>query len=725
MSFLNAILLGGLAAAAIPLVIHLLNRRRFRVVRWGATAFLEDILRTNRRRLRLEEILLLLLRMAIPALLALGMARPVLTGWSHLARHAPGSYVILLDNSLSMQAGDAARSAFDRAREEAGRILDGLPRGSDAAVVGLAGPLAAPAEPSVDRGALRRSLEGERAGYGAADPAAGLRAAAALFASAARQADRELIVLSDFQRASWGEGEAGERARAAARLAALPLRPRVVLFPVDAGARDNVSVVSVDVSRQLLGVGQPVLARVNLRNHGAAAVRDLRVRFRVDGAEREASQVSLAPGETGQLLFTHRFDRPGSHWMEARAEADRLEGDNAARVAVLVLDRLPVAILSGDVSADPLRSETAYLELALQPFPDGRPGVANLIRARTVDAEQARPDVFADARVAILANVPRLDDRVADALAAFARDGGGVLVLPGDRARADWYNARLHAGGAGLLPLPLAALADGAAGEGAAPAAIVGQHFTHPALALFNDPRFGSLGGAQIRTWHRLAADGGAAEAAARDATVIARLDSGDPFLVERGFGAGRVILAAAPADADWSNLPLRPFYLPLMQEIVAYLASTIHPPRNVDVGRRLAALLPASEAGREARFVDPEGAAHPCIPVARGARAACEFEDTGRPGLYELVTAGGETNHFVVRVPPAESDLATLPAAGMDALAKDLGATVARSGDAYAQQARERRFGRELWRPLLALLATALFAERLLVRRFSARRET
>ena len=80
MTFLNAILLFGAAATLIPLIIHLLNRRRFRVVRWGAMQFLDAALQTNRRRIQWQQIALLALRMAIPIFLAVAMARPVLLG---------------------------------------------------------------------------------------------------------------------------------------------------------------------------------------------------------------------------------------------------------------------------------------------------------------------------------------------------------------------------------------------------------------------------------------------------------------------------------------------------------------------------------------------------------------------------------------------------------------------------------------------------------------------
>jgi hypothetical protein len=713
-TFLNIVLLGGLFAAAIPLIIHLLNRRRFQVVRWGAMMFLDDIVRTNRRRIRIEQLLLLLVRMAIPALLAVAMARPVLTGMRALIRRSPSSTVILFDNSFSMEAGDAGRSTAGAAREEAAAIVADLPRGSEAAVVGMAGPMPAVEDPTVDLVRIRSGLEDAPGGFGLARVAPALQTAAGLFASRMHQADRTLVIVSDFQRASWSAAFAEERRRAWDTLGAQAVPPRVVFFPAGASAADNISVESIELSRPIVGTGQRVMVRAGLRNHGRKAYPDLRVHFRVDGVDRAAAMVSLAPGETEQALFPCTFDRAGSHVVEVRTEADPLRADNAAMASIPVLDRIPVLLVSGDANPAPLRGETAFLEIALQPFSRGGGRMSDLLAARVTPEDRFAPSMLDDAKVVVLANVRQLSGEVVKALRDFVADGGGLLVFPGDRANTAWY-ATQFGGGDGLLPGTLGSLAGDPADDAGA-ASIIAQRHAHPALALFNDPRHGSLGGARIRAWYRLDVPREYAE------DVAARLDTGDPFLVERRVGEGRVLLAAVPCDADWGNLPMRPFYLPLMQELVVYLASNVHPPRNVEVGDRLAAFLAEPEGEARAVVTDPEGTAHEVPVVRRGRRGVAEFAGTDRPGLYTLRGPKDEPVHFVVRTPREESDLARVTEEEMKALAAEAGAKVVRSGDDYRELERERRFGRELWRSawwiLLALLLGELLLQRWFVRR-------
>ena len=119
MTFLNAALLAGALALAIPILIHLFHKSRFEVVKWGAMHLLEAVIRTNQRRIRIEQLILLAIRCAIPVLLALAMARPVWQGAQKLLGEAKTSTVVLLDNSYSMAAGRAGLSNFSIARDEA------------------------------------------------------------------------------------------------------------------------------------------------------------------------------------------------------------------------------------------------------------------------------------------------------------------------------------------------------------------------------------------------------------------------------------------------------------------------------------------------------------------------------------------------------------------------------------------------------------------------------
>ena len=313
MTFLNLALLGGVFALSIPILIHLFHKSRFQIMDWGAMHLLEAVLRTNQRRIRVEQWILLAIRCAIPAILALCMARPVWRGFQKLLGDTKTSTVILLDNSYSMAAGRAGTSNFAIARDEAARLLNELKLGSDAQIV-LMGEGGAPLldEPTYDLARLSQALGKIDAGFGTATVPAALDYAANVLGRM-HEPGRQLIVMTDFQRVSFEATEDALLGQMLDRLKKLPIAPEVIFWNIGSEVRDNVAVESLDFSRLMIGVGQKIQIRANLRNFGDVNYPDLRVYFKIDGTEKSVTQLKLGPHEKGQVLFTHAFDTPGSH----------------------------------------------------------------------------------------------------------------------------------------------------------------------------------------------------------------------------------------------------------------------------------------------------------------------------------------------------------------------------------------------------------------------------
>jgi hypothetical protein len=715
MTFLNLILVGGVAAAGIPIIIHLLNRSRYRVVRWGAMHLLDSAFKINRRRLRIEQLLLLLIRCLIPAVLALAMARPVLTSMAALVGAAKSSLVVLLDNSYSMEFGGKANGNFAQAKQATQQILEDLGRGSDASVLLMAGGTGPLLDgPTFDLGRLSKETSALDAGYGKAEPPEVIEGASSL-ASRMQHPFREIVVISDFQKVSWSDEQAPARLRARELLDQLPLKPQLTFLQVGVEGHDNVCVESLEFSRMVFGVGQPVQLRANLHNFGGQNYPELRVYFRVDGRERFASQVALGPHEQKQALFKHAFEQPGSHVVEVAVDADTLVADNSLQASIPVWDRVPVLLVNGEPSAETLKGETDFLEIALQPFGKAKADLTDLITTQVVEDKGLTAEALFKTRVVVLANIKQLADKQVQAVTDFVREGGGLLVFPGSRVNADWYNRTL-AGNNPLLPAPLLSL--GGSPDPNVPAShVVAQHYAHPALEMFNDPRNGSLGDGEVKLWFKTREP-----ANDTSVTVLARMENGDPFLIERKFGEGRVIFCATPCDVDWNNLPVRPFYLPLMQRLVTYLASTVYPPRNVEVGKPLVAFLGKADAGKKATITEPAGTKYTVDIVARGARSVVEFTQAQRPGLYQLTAPDGTTIHFVVSTSREESNLQRLTPNELDATAKAMGATLVKSVKEYQQLDQARRFGREIWRPLFWLVLVLVGAELYLQQRIARR---
>ena len=693
MLFLNLVLLGGTLAAALPAALHLWSKSRPRTVPWAAMHLLRGAESSQRRRMKTEQLILLLLRILIPVALALLMARATLTGERLLAGDAPISLAVLHDDSASMQAPGRAKAAA----QAVGEVLRALPRGSDAVVLPLSGLGEDPAS-ATDLTGLAKRLAETKPSDAPADVARTLARAAPLVDGLTRS-DRLVLLVSDLQRGSWADADGEARQRLAKALAGLPAAPRLALLPVAAEPASNLVVAAISVDRELIGPGQPLRLRAALRAYGPQGFPAIRLRLLIDGVEAATASAELPPDGSTQALIPCTIATPGSHVLavEVSAPGDAIAGDSIARLSVVVAAQVPVTLFSGNPDPAPLAGETAWLELALAPSP-GNPG---LLKTTTLPATRLDAVSLAACKVAVLANVRNLSGAQATALTAFVRSGGGLLLFPGDRCDIAWWNKAM----AEVLPATFGQVASGRG------AGILARRHDHPALALFDDPTRASLAGVAVRAWFQLTPGPGA--------TTPLLLDNGAPLLAERRCGEGRVLVCATACTPAWGNLPLRPSFVPLMHELTAWLAATVAPPRNLAPGTVLQAVLPA--AGGVAVLTTPDGERHDVAVVARDGGGGLSWEDTRRPGVY-TVEGQGQTIHVVVQGAASEHDPATHDRAGAARIAAELGATLVADASELLAHERERRSGVELWPWFWGLLLVLLFAEIALLDRIAGR---
>ncbi|MEO2016587.1 MAG: VWA domain-containing protein [Fuerstiella sp.] len=748
LSFMNQPLAWGALAFSIPLILHILNRSRFRRVEWGAMHLLESVVKVNHKRFRLEQLLLLLVRCAIPALLAFALAKPVLTGTQAPTGDAPVSLVILLDTSYSMEATKDGFSHFDKAIDAACAVVEATPRGSEIAVIQTGGaPTPLFDQPIFDSKAIVRRLRTLRADFGASDMQQSLDAGIATLAGMTH-VRRELIVISDFQPADWqGSSAADSISR---QVAAMSVKPELTLMQTADVVTENISVASLDFSNRPLGIGQQLSIRANLRNHGNTASENTRVILKVDGNEQAVSQITLAANATTQTLFPCEFATPGSHVFEVEVVVDDpLKKDNRLAAAVTIWDQIDVLLVDGDQSSQPLKSETDFLAVALTPYTFGRMKLADLVKTKTVNYRTNLEKEFeAQPQVVVLANVPQLTDAQCNEMRDYVQAGGAVFICAGGKIDAKWYNTELFSK-RGLLPAEFG-MPKGKIDEKGQSSRIVAQHFDHPALQFFNEPSNGDLSTAEIRQWYELippenrsmiltsvAADEQPPTVSTSDAIVMARLDSGDPLLVEKTLGDGVVVQMATACDADWSDLPMRPFYVPLMQQIVTTMATQLTPPRNIQTGETAVALFADGMVTDTAQpnpsasvtnakdsislsMTTPTGDRRTVRAFRQGNRLMARYDGTRRPGVYSMSTPEGQAVHFVASTSRDESDLSLLDETQLNSLAENMGAHVVESPAQYLELDRLRRNGRDIWRYLLAGLLAFMFLELVLQQRFS-----
>lgn len=642
--FLSPLFLIGLVSAAIPLLIHLSRSRRTKKIQFSTTRFLTDHFLRSYRMSRLKELLLLACRMALCALFAMALARPMFLPKGdkfNLGRTRALAFV--LDNSASMSYEEGGQTLFARAQAAGRELLDGLKSGDTATVV-LAGrraqgPEVLFPEPTSELGDVRQAIgRSAPAALGTDLSAAVARAEELLRASSAQS--KEIYVLSDLQDSGWEVGSADDDAtgKLGALVFFVSIRPKQV---------ENLSITAVQYAASRPMVGVPFVIRPHVRNQ-SETVKSSAVRLYVDGKKVGEQQIEkLQAGRWVVPRFYHTFDSGGWHNGYVEVGDPVLAADNRRYFTFRVVDSVKVLAVDGAPSSVQRLDELFFLKTALTAAVEGK----SPIQVDTVSTASLAEKSLSDYPLVILANVDSLPLPLVETLEQYVDAGGSLWVFLGDKAQKSFYNdalaspARLHGG---LLPCRLNKIEGNPAGT--QDFAYIGDiNADHVALAAFADAGFANLAGVTFKAYWGLEPP---------ESGILMRSNSGSPLLCEKTFGKGHTLVFAATCDRDWTNFPVRPAFLPWVYRLTAYLAQEpLNGQAFFTTGERVP--LPVSLGTAQIVVKKPDDTSSYIAPNP-DVSAATFLEDTVQTGVYSIASAKGaeDEERFAVNLESYESDL-------------------------------------------------------------------
>ncbi|HKM53781.1 MAG TPA: BatA domain-containing protein, partial [Isosphaeraceae bacterium] len=314
LEFANPGLLAGIAAASIPILIHLLNRRKFREMQWAAMQFLLAAIRKNQRRIRIEQWLLLAIRTLLLLAIVAAMAKPFLESFGNVITGRRTHRVLVLDGSLSMGYSTGGTSRFDQAKALAAQIVKDSRQG-DAISVVLMGqpPRVIIGDPSPNLTEVQKEIAELSLPHGATD-------LAATFDTIDRVLDvssipqKEMIFLTDMQKTSWSKPAAPSADgldRALARLVAR--RPRSVIIDLGREGSENRAITDLRVEAPVVTAGQAASVRAVIHNFGPSRADAVLVRLTLDDRVSSEQSLELPVGEDVPVLFNQQFSASGDH----------------------------------------------------------------------------------------------------------------------------------------------------------------------------------------------------------------------------------------------------------------------------------------------------------------------------------------------------------------------------------------------------------------------------
>jgi hypothetical protein len=680
LTLLAPLFLLGLLAVAVPIIVHLVNRERRNAIAFPSLMFLRRVPFRSVRRQRIRHWALFAMRVLALVLLALAFARPFL---DRQARNAgaggagPRELVVLLDRSYSMAYGDR----WARATAAAERALSGLGAADQASLVLFDHEATAAAGPTGDVGILRAALQNARPGAGSTrySPALGV---AQQLVDRSERPRREVVVISDFQRAGW-DGQELPRLAAPA-----------TLTTVDVGdsTTANTLVTGVDVTRDTRdGVDRAIVA-ARLARKGVRPVPDARVTLELNGREVEGRRAALPASGAASVTFASVAvpDATTRGTVRVSSSDDRLSVDDVFHFVIARAQVVSVLVIENPGSP---AARTMFLPRALS---IGDRPTFSVVQRRSDRVTAADVD---GARVVILHDVGMPAGAVGDRIRSLVRGGGGLIVALGEH-----NGARAWSGAAELLPGAVGEIIDRSAERGGSMGSL---DRGHPALESFRAARSGDFTSARYLRYRSLAPT-------TTDA-VLARFDDGAVAIAERRVGEGRVLAFSSTVDGYWNDLPVQPVFLPLMQSLVRHAAGwtpqrpweTVGQVLALSEGRNRTSAVAVSPSGERTRWTEDDSVRS--LPLRE-------------QGFYEVRDADAVAPRRIVAVnpDPAESELGAFPADELSrAVAPPNAATSATAGATTLSVAeRERR--QTMWWYVLVAALLLLAAESLLSNRLS-----
>jgi hypothetical protein len=718
LTFLTPLALFGLAAAAIPILLHFFNLRKLRTIEFSTLSFLKELQKTKIRRLKLRQLLLLVLRTLLIVCIALAFSRPTLKGAlpGSIAERAKTTAVIILDDSQSMTASDEKGELFQQAKNAALGVVNILKDGDEAFLLKLsdvpAGWTAEMPQPQRNLRAIRSEIEDVKPSFVHRTVESALRYAAKLLATS-KNFNKEVYLISDFQSGTIESGTVGKTQAGAL------FGPTTQFFfiPLGAGEAQNASVEAIEIPSSIFEVNKPFIIKAEIANESSSAMRNHIVSVFLDGERVAQKGIDIEPGRSAAAEFTVVPRRTGTIEGAVEVEEDDLDFDNRRYFTVRIPDEIRVLMVGN-------KPDLHYIRLALEAQSSDSSAV---LRISETSWDRFSASHIRNADVIIFSNPRQISQDLAASVKAFLRNGGGLLLFPGSQLTSETFNTTIS------RPLGIPTIIPHEYQVSRTPG---GQSFVefdrvdlqHPIFSgMFEKadvkPRSGAPQADRTVESPRINASLQFVPTP-RSQTIIT-LTNGYPFLLEERIGSGRALLVSVAANTEWSDLPLKGLFVPLIHRSVIYLAQPSAASISSVVGEEVTLDVSTFPSGQSV-VVKPGGMQVLVNPTQLGDNAVVRYAETDLPGNYSLKSGKEVLEKFSVNVDPNESIIARASDSQRERLLKRLGITPGSVHSiAHAQDIQhavmETRLGTELWKYFL-LAALIIAAAEMVVARDSRR---
>ncbi len=715
MTFLSPLALLGLLAAAIPILLHLFNLRKLRTIEFSTLTFLKELEKTKIRRLKLRQILLMILRTLLVLLIVLAFARPTLRGSlaGGIGSHARTSAVLLIDDSFSMTTEDERGLLLKQARMAAKDLTELFTDGDEVFLLRLStlsDPASGEGRAFRDFALLRKNIDEIKPSAVHRPLEQGLRIAARLITEA-QNFNKEIYVFSDFQ-----EGVVDGK-NALPRVNEELFPPQMRLFLVSSGRRElqNFALESVTIPSSIFERQKPFSVQARIINYTGNDAQDRVASVYLNGIRVSERSIDIPKQVSVPVDFSVAAEAAGYVEGFVELEHDDVEYDNKRFFALRIPERTTILVVGTSENAQLIR-----LALAAGGGRETGLSVGEVLPERLSSVEIKRSDVI------VLGTTQGFTPAQISELSAFTKSGGGLIMFPSSKIDPALFNAQFASG----MGTPRLEGIDRPA-EAAGSASFIEferADLGHPLFqgmfepsgdgASSQQPSGGSTATMKLES-PRIRAS--ARFALTPQANVIISMTNGSAFLAEQGLGSGRLLLFAVPPTGEWSDFPTRGLFVPLLHRSALHLARQQSRAVEAFPGSEVILRSSATPSGPwEIRT--PQQLSVPVMPTVQLFQQLFRFEGADQPGIYTLAARGSTVQKFVVNLDARESQTMKATAQQVESLLQRIG--IQRSSTQSVDNPEdlrrgvlESRFGVELWKYFITLALIIAVIELLVAR--------
>jgi hypothetical protein len=712
--FLNPLVLLGLIAAAFPVLFHLFAQRKARRIEFSSLRFLRQLEKSSMRKVKLRQILLLLLRTLLIIFLVMAFARPTIQGYLGSffgSSSANTTLVFLIDNSASMEQRSGGTTAFRNAQDAANKLLSILNEGDEVILIPLADIIPGKQyEPLHSVPDIRKAILGMRPKDAPARVADGLRVASSTLSNSLN-INKELYFFTDAQKSNFAE-----RDSLAEQLTLFDERTKMYIVEVGTEAKSlrNLSMDSIKSQTTIFEPGRPLEFELFIRNGGDQTIENAGLSlFYNDERVAQRTIPSVEPRSTERITLSASPKGTGTLGVRAELEEDALPFDNKRFFSI----EIPNARRIGLFFAIPPDAE--YIKLALAQTTATGDVLPFVIEEHRIEELRMLPSLRSRLDAVFVEAGSTLYDEDVKGLSAYVNGGGGVAFFPSSSLDPEAYNTNV----ASRLSLPRIERREEA---GTSYFSFTQFDLAHP----FFTGMFGNGGSVRgiespkVSSFYKFGTGG----------TPLISLSKGSPFLVEVSRGKGKIILTSVTPTFTMSDFPRKGIFLPIIRRTAAYLASIAsRADRGSDQYFTDAAFevtlpdLPGEAPGSSLVVRYPDGSTERLQSIlSADGRLRLQMNGARQAGIYTVfkdVEGRVPVTSFAVNVRTEEADLARMATADIQNqlasqfAAKDKALATLDFSKDFATTVKESRYGVELWQSFLFIALACAVAEMLIAR--------